>query len=526
MTTAVIAVLAVAVLTGTLGFTLRRRGLLRWSRDSASDLSAPTVWSNSRRLPGRDAGILDATIALGTVDGRLVAADPTTPVMVIGATGSAKTTAIVIPSILEWQGSVVSTRVKADVLEATGGWRDTCGDIAVFDPADSLPTALIHLARPWTPLAAAGTWPDASRTSAALVAAALDHPGGDRFWAQQAQLLLAGLLYLTAARPDGTMRQVIERLATLTDGPGFARLASDIADLSDTGGVHADLATLAVAPIAAYPPNTAGSVVATVQAALGVYLQGAAANVRVDDPDLIRPEHLLDATGTLYLVGPPREQALYRPLYTALVSHIVAAAYSHAARQPTRQLRHPLLLSLDEVANIAPLPELPTVASTCRSFGIQLLTVLQDLAQLDAAYGPAGAATILSNHASVAVLPRIKDLATLSWAETILGHTEITRTTTSIGRTSGRQHDGDRSSQNSAVTRTENHTTERVALASKARIAAMPDGEILAVIAAERAQLKQRRFFNDPTLLHRAATPLPAAGRRTLRALAPPEGQP
>ena len=71
----------------------------------------------SQRTPGT----LGSTLTLGTADGRLVIADPTTPATAIGATGSAKTTAVVIPSILEWHVSVISTSVKADVLEATGG---------------------------------------------------------------------------------------------------------------------------------------------------------------------------------------------------------------------------------------------------------------------------------------------------------------------------------------------------------------------------------------------------------------------
>lgn len=486
-------------------------------RAATHDLSSPSAWTPPHQLPTRTPGRLEPRLALGIHAGRVVAADPTTPVMAIGATGSAKTTAIVVPGILEWPGSVLSTSVKHDVLEATAGWRHQLGGVAVFDPADTLPAHLAHLARPWTPLAASTTWPDASRTATALVAAALDHPGGDRFWAQQAQLLLSGLLYLTAAQPDGTMRHLVERLATLTDTHGFARLAEDISNLADAGGPSAELAALAVAPIAAYAPNTAGSVVATAQAALGVYLQGAAANISVDDPALITPDLLLAGTGTLYLVGPPREQQLYRPLYTALVSHLVAATYTQASGQPDGCLPQPLLLSLDELANIAPLPELPTIASTCRSHGIQLLTVVQDLAQLEDAYGASGAATILSNHASVAVLPRIKDLGTLSWAETILGDTELTRTTTSVARSSGRQDDGDRHSTTDGTTRTENHTTERVPLASKAQIAAMPDGQLLAVIAARRTQLRQRRYYQDPELADRAAAPLPHRRPRTLR---------
>ena len=47
----------------------------------------------------------------------------------------------------------------------------------------------------------------------------------------------------------------------------------------------------------------------------------------------------------------------------------------------------PLLLVLDECANIAPLRDLATLASTGAGQGIQLISVFQDMAQIYAVYG-------------------------------------------------------------------------------------------------------------------------------------------
>ena len=63
----------------------------------------------------------------------------------------------------------------------------------------------------------------------------------------------------------------------------------------------------------------------------------------------------------------------------------------HSPRRSGRPLDPPLLVVLDEAAHIAPLPELDGLAATCASHGIQFVTVWQDLAQVRARYGLAGA---------------------------------------------------------------------------------------------------------------------------------------
>ncbi len=61
---------------------------------------------------------------------------------------------------------------------------------------------------------------------------------------------------------------------------------------------------------------------------------------------------------------------------------------------------------LDEAANIAPVRDLDTLASTGAGLGVQLVTVCQDLAQLAARYGPERARTIANNHRAKLLLSR------------------------------------------------------------------------------------------------------------------------
>ena len=70
-------------------------------------------------------------------------------VLAFGPPGSFKTHGLVIPAILEWQGNLVTTSIKPDVLRATCAHRASLGAVWVYDP---LGLSGVPGAR-WTPLA-------------------------------------------------------------------------------------------------------------------------------------------------------------------------------------------------------------------------------------------------------------------------------------------------------------------------------------------------------------------------------------
>ena len=96
-------------------------------------------------------------------------------------------------------------------------------------------------------------------------------------------------------------------------------------------------------------------------------------------------DELLDGGAhTLYVTAPIHDQARFRPLFAAVIRQVLTAVFERASDTP---LAAPLLLVLDEAANIAPVEDLPTVASTAASMGLQLVTVFQDVAQIKDRYG-------------------------------------------------------------------------------------------------------------------------------------------
>ena len=147
----------------------------------------------------------------------------------------------------------------------------------------------------------------------------------------------------------------------------------------------------------------------------------------------LRADRLLDGgCHTAYLCAPAHEQRRLQPLFATLVQEIIAAAYERAT-ETGKPLDPPLLLVLDECANIAPLRELATLASTGAGQGIQLVSVFQDMAQINAVYGRDRAPTIVSNHRAKVILSGVADAQTLDYLARLLGDEEVRQTSSTTG---------------------------------------------------------------------------------------------
>ncbi len=381
------------------------RGLRRARWAARRDLLALIVDENPATRPGR--------IALGRVDpgGQQLAAEPRHSVCVLGPTGSGKTVSVVIPTLEDWTGPAVVTSVKPDVLDATEAHRGEVGQVYVYDPTRSTgrPCAT------WSPLASCTTWTGASQMAGWLTAAAGASNGGDgsheRFWTPLARKLLAPLLFAAGATGLG-MSDVVRWIDTQED--------TEVTGLLDELGV-VEAANAFVAS-RKRPGDTLGSVYATAEAVLDCYT----------DPDVaasaesceIDPAALLDGDGTLYLVAPTHAQDRLRPLFEALVMSVTREAQNRA--QAGRPCDPGLLLLLDEAGNVAPLRDLPAIASTGRGQGIQVVSVWQDLAQLTDRYGRL-ASTVVNNHRGKLALSGITDLGTLDYLSKLLGEQDVDR---------------------------------------------------------------------------------------------------
>jgi len=346
--------------------------------------------------------------------GVLLAAERSQSLAVVGPTQSGKTTSLAVPAILGWEGPVLAASVKTDLVRDTLAWRRRCGLVRCFDPTGA--TGLVT--DRWSPLETAGSWTAARRTAADLTEVARGEgttADGD-FWYATAAKLLAPLLF-AAATGGRSMADVIrwvdtqevDEVLTLLERADVpealhAARASWLRDDRQRSAVYTTAETV-LQGFAELPAEAVGP-------APGFAGGGA-----------IRSGELLSGANTLYVCAPAHDQRRLRGLFTAVVKHVMDAAFTSAAASGGR-LHLPLLVVLDEAANIAPLADLDGLAATCAGHGIQLVTIWQDLAQISARYGPR-AATVVNNHRAKVFLSGIADPGTLDHASHLVGDEEL-----------------------------------------------------------------------------------------------------
>jgi type IV secretory pathway TraG/TraD family ATPase VirD4 len=102
------------------------------------------------------------------------------------------------------------------------------------------------------------------------------------------------------------------------------------------------------------------------------------------------------AGGTCYLMADQRRASTLAPMMAAFADDLIQAAKSIADEQPGGRLDPPLGCFLDEVANIAPLPQLPALMSFAGGTGIFVVAVLQSMAQARSRWGNDGAEMLWS----------------------------------------------------------------------------------------------------------------------------------
>jgi type IV secretion system protein VirD4 len=359
-------------------------------------------------------------ITLGYHRHALIAAEERASVMVVGPTQSGKTTGLVVPAMSEWNGPVLATSIKTDVLHHTLAARSERGEARVFDPTEA--TSLGHAV--WSPLSASTTWTGARRTSAALLGVGehrASQSADDAFWRPAGARYLAALLFAATKAADNTMADVLHWIATTEfDEP------TNLLDGSHLGGTTAAIDS--IQSVKGADQRFVSSLLQTIATALDPWQEPQVAGATMGE-SRISADWLLSGANTLYVVAPANEQRRLSGLFAALVSHIVAGAYERSAKTG-RPIEPALLLALDEVCNIAPLPNLDEIASTGPGQGVHLLCVLQNISQGYDRWGRDRAETIIANHRARLFCSGIGDRATLDYLRGTLGEEEIARIST------------------------------------------------------------------------------------------------
>lgn len=316
----------------------------------------------------------DAGYRLGASHGVDVWASVEDSMLIVGPPRSGKGLHLVINAILDAPGAVVTTSTRADSLAVTYRARQQVGEVSVFDPQNlaGLPSGLR-----WSPIRGCEVPRTAMVRAGALAASTGLGKGGvsdGNFWQDQTKSALQSLLHAAALADVG-----IDRLFRWSLDPVAAEDAIEILRGDDRAAVgwedgidaavHAD-------------PRTRDSIWLGVRQSLAP-LADPTVRAAVDpgSGEAFDAEEFLTNRGTLFLLGTGAGVGAAAGLLAALVEDITETARRLAARSAGARLDPPLALVLDEIANLSPLPSLPTLMADGGGTGITPIVVLQSLSQ-------------------------------------------------------------------------------------------------------------------------------------------------
>lgn len=315
---------------------------------------------------------LSVPSAAATTRAAVTVPSPRTPALLYGTAATRRPTAV--QAVQDAEGPALVVTSDPTLWAETKDARAKLGPVLVYDPGHLCDTPdRLH----WSPTAGCEDPATASARAAALLAPVRPRARADAAVADTAQTLLQ--CWLHAAAVDGRPFRQIHRWASGGNAHEPVRL------LRTHPKAASGLAGLLESALTAYPERREAAQELTARAftALSsVHIREACTAHR---SDAILLESFAPEGGTLYVVGEPIEDPRHRPgampLLTALASHVVEHGRRMAARSPDGRLDPPMALVLDDVAAVAPLPQLPELLRTGQHRGMPALVLLRSQEQ-------------------------------------------------------------------------------------------------------------------------------------------------
>ncbi len=374
-------------------------------------------------------------------------------VLVFAPTRSGKGVGLIIPTLLGWPESSLVFDIKGENWSLTAGWlasqghrvlkfdpSDTTGANARFNPLEEIRLGTIHAV------------PDAQNLASMI----LDPHGKGLadYWHKAAFAFLSGALLhclVTTRHAQGRHATLFDLATMLADeGRGIKglfeeMLATDHAAMLqalfpggdksvDGAGIHAFIAA-AARDMLNKADNELSGVVSTAVATLALYRDPVVAR-NTSRSDF----HLADLTNharpvNLYLVVSPADIDRLRPLVRILLNMLLSRATARLESSGESGGRRRLLLMLDEFTALGRLDIVERAVAYMAGYGLKGYFVVQDIAQLNAAYGRDNG--LMANcHVRVAFAPNTIETARVLSAMTGKA-TVVERKTSLSGARSG-----------------------------------------------------------------------------------------
>jgi hypothetical protein len=292
----------------------------------------------------------------------------TTPGTVYGPPETRRPAAV--QAILDAEGPVLVVTSDPAVWSSTKDARGKLGPVLVHDPGHLCDTpARLH----WSPAEHCEDPAVAQERAIALLAPVRPHARLDAATADTAETLLR--CWLHAAAVDGRPFRQVHRWAQGAGAHEPVRI------LRSHPKAASGLAGVLESALTAHPETRRLAQELTARALdslSSIHIREACVPNRTDSLALAS---FLGEGGTLYVVGEaiedPRTHPGAMPLLTALAASVVEHGRRMAARSSDGRLDPPLTLVLDDVAAVAPLPQLPDLLTTGTHQGLPTLALMR-----------------------------------------------------------------------------------------------------------------------------------------------------
>lgn len=391
------------------------------------NLQRNSRWAGRYDLRGmRVRGPRPGCMIMGRRGTSLIATEKETSVLVIGPTRSGKTSGLVIPNLFEWDGPAIVTSTKSELVDITGGFRQSVGPVYVYDPTGEVSDQYQSVT--WSPLVGCDNL-DYAWMMASWLCAGLQQGGSGKsdndwsHWAESGKLLIAPLLYVAARTGNHNIVDVRTWIHAFDLATPMTILQEMLAE-DDTPNSDPERAIGMLMSIDQRPEKERGTVFSTVMRIFSPLNEKPVAESAMTSR--FNPEEFLRRKGTLYLCTPRQAPERIASLFVGILMTVVTKSYGIANTMPRGRLDPELGLFLDELANVIPIEDLPSLASQGAGRGVMLMSIVQDFSQLRNRYGNDKANSILNNHPAKIVLPGISDPETTEIVAKMVGKGEYT----------------------------------------------------------------------------------------------------
>ena len=297
-------------------------------------------------------------------------------VLIVGGSGSGKSSSYTIPNAHQMLGSYVFTDPKGEIYDKTAG----------FLKKNGYEIKLLNLVNPtssdsYNPLQHIKNEIDVDIIANTIVKGQnAEGSASDPYWDNMAELLLKALIYyLIAARPpeEQNLASCAELVRAANNNGGSNLLTELMSQLPYDHPARMNYKSVEIAS-----DKTYSSILSTLQSKLGKFDSKEIADLT--STNTIDFDEIVTRKTALYVVSSDTHGA-YDFLLTIFFSQMIQQMYDFADKNGGK-LPIKTFFILDEFANIGQVPDFDKKISTSRSRGISFSVILQNLDQLKAIY--------------------------------------------------------------------------------------------------------------------------------------------